>query len=99
MNRTSKFCAATAVIAAALGATAVRAAETQRPVGSVAALVKLLENKRLPADRRGAVVEMICSRGKADDLAFVLQSTVGGEFDVATRINIVELLTDAAVTR
>jgi putative heme-binding domain-containing protein len=93
-----KFCTA-AAFAIACGTAAVRAAETPRPVGSVAALVKLLENKRLPAERRGAVVEMICSRGKADDLAFVLRSTVGGEFDLATRINIVELLTDAAVTR
>jgi putative heme-binding domain-containing protein len=94
-----RFCAATAAIVGSLGVVPLWAAETARPIGSVAALVKLLESGRLPAERRGAVVEMICSRGKADDLAFVLQTTVGGEFDVATRINIVELLTDAAVTR
>jgi putative heme-binding domain-containing protein len=94
-----QYCAIAAAIAVALGALPVRAAESRRPVGSVAALVKLLESGRLPAERRGAVVELICSRGNADDLAFVLDTTVGDDFDVATRLNILELLTDAAVTR
>lgn len=68
--------------------------------GSVGPLLKLLESGRVPAERQGTVVEMICTRGDAPDLAVVfgrLQQPDG--FSPATRVKVLELLTDAAVTR
>jgi putative heme-binding domain-containing protein len=68
--------------------------------GAVGALRRLLESGRVPAERQGAIVEMICERGDADDLAFVF-ALVGkpDALQPAVRRNVVELLTDAATTR
>jgi len=66
---------------------------------AVVALVKLLDSGRLPPSRTGAVVEMICSRGRADDLATMLRRTVDGQFDPKLQVRVLELLTDAAEVR
>ena len=68
-------------------------------VGAVAALMKLLDSGRVPPERRGAVVEMICTRGEPGDLAFVFQQLVAGKFDAALQQRVLQLMTDAAVTR
>ena len=54
----------------------------------------------MPAERQGTILEMICTRGEADDLAVVFKLL--GKPDgltPAVRRKVVELLTDAAVTR
>src|SRR5690349_14664979 len=37
--------------------------------GAVSALRKLLDSGRVPPERQGAILEMICTRGEPDDLA------------------------------
>jgi len=62
--------------------------------------MKLLQSGRLPAERVGTVVEMVCQKGNAKDLAYVfgqLQKVDG--YKPTVRLKVVELLTDAAVVR
>jgi hypothetical protein len=49
---------------------------------TVAPLIKLLESGRVPAERQAAIVEMICTRGEAADLAVVVKllRKAGGAF-------------------
>lgn len=68
--------------------------------GSVGPLVKLLESGRVPAERQGMIVEMICTRGGPEELAVVfgrLQQPDALPRNV--RLKTLELLADAAVTR
>jgi putative heme-binding domain-containing protein len=63
-------------------------------------LVKLLENKALPADRQGTVVEMIGKRGSADDLSYLYQRAIQPEgFSEAVRRKALDALSEAALTR
>src|SRR5258708_1069528 len=67
---------------------------------SAAPLINLLQSGRLPGERVGTVVEMICQKGNAKDLAYVfgqLQRPDG--YKPAVRLKVVELLADAAVVR
>lgn len=67
---------------------------------TVAPLIKLLESGRVPAERQGTIVEMICNRGEAADLAVVVKLLARPEgLKPAVRRKVIELLTDAAVTR
>lgn len=63
------------------------------------ALTKLLASGRLPPERRGEVVELICSRGGPDDLATILARSVAGEYEPDVQRRVLELLIDAAATR
>ncbi|MGI8982290.1 MAG: HEAT repeat domain-containing protein [Pirellulaceae bacterium] len=73
------------------------AAEEPSPA---APLMKLLQSGRLPAERVGAVVEMVCQKGNAKDLAYVFgQLQKPDAFKPAVRLKVLELLTDAAVVR
>jgi len=63
------------------------------------ALTKLLASGRLPAERRGSVVALICSRGGPDDLAAILNRTIAGDYEPEVQRRVLELLIDAAVTR
>jgi len=74
-------------------------AVAQSTTGSVAPLIKLLKSGRVPPARKPAFIENICSKGEADDLAFVFQQTVAGDFDAALTAKVLQLLTDAAVVR
>jgi putative heme-binding domain-containing protein len=68
--------------------------------GAVSSLRRLLESGRVPPERQGTILEMICTRGEADDLAVVFkQLDKPGALAPATKRRVVELLTDAAVTR
>jgi putative heme-binding domain-containing protein len=68
--------------------------------GATASLRRLLESGRVPAERQGAIVEMIVTRGEADDLAFVFQMLgQEGQLSPDTKRKIVELLTEAARNR
>lgn len=65
-----------------------------------APLMKLLQSGRLPAERVGTVVEMVCQKGNAKDLAYVFeQLQKPAALKPAVRLKVVELLIDAAVVR
>jgi putative heme-binding domain-containing protein len=68
--------------------------------GAVAPLRRLLESGRVLPERQGTILEMICTRGEADDLAVPFKMLVEpGKLEPKTRLKVAELLTDAAVTR
>lgn len=68
--------------------------------GAVSSLRKLLESGRVPAERQGQIIEMICTRGEADDLAVIFQMLVKpGGLAPETRRKVLELMADAAMTR
>ena len=78
-------------------ATSALAADEPSPA---APLMKLLQSGRLPAERVGTVVEMVCQKGNAKDLAYVFeQLQKPNAYKPAVRLKVVELLTDAAVVR
>jgi putative heme-binding domain-containing protein len=89
----------TVALIAALGSVSPSASQAQSGGGAVAPLLKLLQSGRLPPERRGTVVEMICSRGGPDDLAIVLAQLAAGDFDATLQAKVVALLTDSAVVR
>src|SRR5688572_24752614 len=65
-----------------------------------APLMKLLQSGRLPAERVGTVVEMVCQKGNAKDLAYVFEQLQKPDaFKPAVRLKVMDLLTDAAVVR
>jgi len=65
-----------------------------------APLMKLLQSGRLPAERVGTVVEMVCQKGNGRDLAYVFEQLQKPDgYKPAVRLKVVELLTDAAVVR
>ena len=68
--------------------------------GAVGSLRRLLESGRVPAERQGTILEMICTRGEPDDLAAVLQMLdKPGALTPAMKRKVLELLADAATTR
>ncbi|HMC11818.1 MAG TPA: hypothetical protein VKH44_11030 [Pirellulaceae bacterium] len=68
--------------------------------GAVGALRRLLESGRVPPERQGTILEMIATRGEADDLAVVFQQLdKPGALTPEMKRKVLELLTDAAVTR
>jgi putative heme-binding domain-containing protein len=86
------------LLAAACALTSTSAA-AQSTTGSVAPLIKLLKSGRVPPARKPAFIENICSKGEADDLAFVFQQAAAGDFDAPLTAKVLQLLTDAAVVR
>lgn len=70
------------------------------PPSAVGPILGLLKSGRLPADRVGKVVELVCQRGNKHDLAFVLGLVADSEKLPATaRLATLEGLADAARTR
>lgn len=68
--------------------------------GAVASLRRLLESGRVPPERQGQILEMICTRGEPDDLAvpFNLLNKPGAlQPDLQRKV--LELLAEAATTR
>ena len=65
-----------------------------------APLMKLRQSGRLPPERVGTVVEMICQKGDAKDLAYIFaQLQKPDAYKPQVRLKVVELLTDAASVR
>jgi putative heme-binding domain-containing protein len=65
-----------------------------------APLMKLLQSGRLPVERVGTVVEMVCQKGNGQDLAYVFgQLQKPDAFQPSVRLKVLELLTDAALVR
>lgn len=70
------------------------------PPSAVGPLMKLFQSGRLPAERQGAVVEMICNRGNEHDLRVVFDKVVAADgLPAELRPKAIGWLTDAAVTR
>lgn len=70
------------------------------PESAVGPLMKLFQGGRLPAERQGTVVEMICNRGNANDLKVVFDKIVQPDgFTPDLRLKAMQWMTDAAVTR
>lgn len=70
------------------------------PPSAVGPLMKLFQSGRLPAERQGSVVEMICNRGNEHDLRVVFDKLVQPDgLPAEIRPKALGWLTDAAVTR
>lgn len=70
------------------------------PPSAVGPLMKLFQSGRLPADRQGAVAEMICNRGNAHDLQVIFDKVVQPDgFAPELRLKAMGWLVDAARTR
>eukprot|EP00456_Euglypha_rotunda_P040725 TRINITY_DN314_c0_g1_i15.p1 TRINITY_DN314_c0_g1~~TRINITY_DN314_c0_g1_i15.p1 ORF type:complete len:176 (-),score=34.57 TRINITY_DN314_c0_g1_i15:25-552(-) len=70
------------------------------PESAVGPLMKLFQGGRLPAERQGTVVEMICNRGNSNDLKVVFDKIVQPDgFTPDLRLKAMQWMTDAAVTR
>lgn len=68
--------------------------------GAVGSLMRLLESGRVPPERQGTIIEMICTRGEADDLAVIFKLLEKPDgLSPAMKRKVVELLADAAITR
>jgi hypothetical protein len=94
-----RFLRATMLVVALMGCgiSSVRGDETESAVGP---LMKLFQGGRLPAERQGTVVEMICNRGNANDLKVVFDKIVQPDgFTPELRLKALQWMTDAAVTR
>ncbi len=92
-----RFLMSALLACAALFAVAVHAED---PPSAVGPLMKLFQSGRLPAERQGAVVEMICNRGNEHDLRVIFDKLVAAEgLPAEIRPKAVGWLTDAAVTR
>jgi len=67
---------------------------------AVGPLMKLFESGRLPPERQGTVVEMICNRGNENDLRVVFDRVVKPDgFKKELRLQAMTWLSDAANTR
>ncbi len=69
------------------------------PPSAVGPVMKLFQSGRLPAERQGTVVEMICNRGNEHDLKVVFDKVVQPEgFSAELRLKAMSWLGDAAAT-
>lgn len=76
------------------------AVHAEDPPSAVGPLMKLFQSGRLPVERQGAVVEMICNRGNEHDLRVVFDKIVTPDgLPADVRSKALGWLTDAAVTR
>ncbi len=67
---------------------------------AVGPVMKLFKSGRLPPERQGTVVEMICNRGNAADLRVIFDQAIAADgFAPELRINALNWLTIAAATR
>lgn len=81
-----------------LGLTSTTSADD--PPSAVGPVMKLFQSGRLPAERQGTVVEMICNRGNEHDLKIVFEKVVQPDGFVADlRMKAMGWLGEAAATR
>ena len=70
------------------------------PPSAVGPVMKLFKSGRLPVERQGTVVEMICSRGNEHDLRVIFDQLMQTDgFSRALRIKTIGWLSEAASTR
>jgi putative heme-binding domain-containing protein len=65
-----------------------------------APIVKLLKSGRLPPERQGSAVKLVCQRGDAADLEYILERCLTADgFTPEARLLALEGMADAALTR
>ena len=70
------------------------------PPSAVGPVMKLFKSGRLPVERQGTVVEMICSRGNENDLRIIFDQLIQTDgFSRALRLKTIGWLSEAASTR
>ena len=68
--------------------------------GSAGAVMNLLKSGKVPPERLGPVLEIVCVRGNPAELAYVLDRVLEPDaFPPAVRSDVLHKLADAAVTR
>lgn len=83
-----------------VGVVSLSAALADDPPSAVGPVMKLFQSGRLPAERQGTVVEMICNRGNEHDLKVVFDKVAQPEgFSAELRLKAMGWLSDAATTR
>jgi len=95
----ARFCFVSFTICAYSMAVATTA-RAEDPPSAVGPVLKLFKSGRLPAERQGKVVEMICDRGNEHDLRVVFDQVMRPDgFAADLRLDAIKWLTDAASTR
>lgn len=75
-------------------------ARAEDPPSAVGPVLKLFKSGRLPPERQGTVVEMICNRGNEHDLRVVFDQLLLPEgFAPDLRLKVIGWLSEAATTR
>ena len=88
------------VLAVSFLVSTVDVAVADEPPSAVGPVLKLFKSGRLPAERQGSVVEMICSRGNEHDLRVVFdQLMLPDAFAADLKLKVINWLADAASTR
>lgn len=81
-------------------ATTASIARAEDPPSAVGPVLKLFKSGRLPPERQGTVVEMICNRGNEHDLRVVFDQLLLPEgFAPELRLKVIGWLSEAATTR
>lgn len=94
------FLAFSLLLGMLLISTALKAVFAEEPPSAVGAVMKLFKSGRLPPERQGTVVEMICSRGNENDLRVIFDQLIQPDgFTRALRIKAIGWLYEAASTR
>lgn len=87
-------------VVAILSCSSVGLVRADDPASAVGPVMKLFQSGRLPAERQGTVVEMICNRGNEHDLKVVFDKIVQTDgFPADLRLKAMGWLSDAATTR
>jgi putative heme-binding domain-containing protein len=87
----------TVVVAIAVNAVAVLPV---RADSAVPAIMNLLKSGRLPKERLGTVVELVCKQGNAEDLGYIYEQTLKSDaFTNSTRVSALENLAKATISR
>jgi putative heme-binding domain-containing protein len=83
-----------------LGSSTTALLHAEDPPTAVGPVMKLFKSGRLPPERQGTVVEMICNRGNEHDLRVIFNQLIQPEgFSRDLRLKVIGWLTDAAATR
>lgn len=83
-----------------LGLSSTNSVFAEDPPSAVGPVMKLFQSGRLPAERQGTVVEMICNRGNENDLKVIFDKIVPPDgFPADLRMKAMGWLSDAASTR
>ncbi|MBL8851801.1 MAG: c-type cytochrome [Planctomycetaceae bacterium] len=70
------------------------------PAGSAGAVMNLLRSGKVPPERLGPVLEIVCTRGNAQELAYVYEQVLQPDaFPEQVRVDVLQKLADAALTR
>ena len=90
---------ALALLFASLTLAPVNRVLADEPPSAVGPVLKLFKSGRLPPERQGSVVEMICNRGNEHDLQVVFDQLMADGFAADLKFKVINWLADAASTR